>query len=55
MTVVKVTKSSNPKLWYTPYIGKSFVVKQEQDSVFIVYSPDKVRNYIIKDDCEVVK
>lgn len=52
MVIIKST--SDPHLWYTPYVGMTWEVIGEEEDVYWAKDPAGYKNIIYKEDCELV-
>lgn len=53
---IKITKCSNPILWYSKYIGQEFEVTRIEDKAYWVLEPEwKFRciNWVHSEDCTI--
>lgn len=51
---VKIISASDQHFWYAKYVGDLFLVDRE-DEYFWTREPAGYRNFILKEDAEVVK
>lgn len=51
---VRIISASDPHFWYAKYVGDLFLVDRE-DEYFWAREPAGYRNFILKEDAEVVK
>ncbi len=51
---VKIISASDPHFWYAKYVGDLFLIDRE-DEYFWTREPAGYRNFILKEDAEVVK
>lgn len=52
---VKVLKAGKPSYWYNNYIGEEFIVEDYNNIDYRVLEGKEAKNYIGKDDCELVE
>lgn len=51
---VKIISASDQHFWYAKYVGDLFLIDRE-DEYFWTREPAGYRNFILKEDAEVVK
>lgn len=53
--VVRITKSSDPSLWYAPYVGKLAYYLGEYYEDYVSREKEGYKNIIRKEDGEVIE
>lgn len=51
---VKIISASDPHFWYAKYVGDLFLIDR-QDDVYWTREPAGYRNFILKEDAQIVK
>lgn len=52
---VKIISASDQHFWYAKYVGDLFLIDRQEDDIYWTREPAGYRNFILKEDAELVK